>query len=130
MVIPVPRGGVRGLQGFPPGQASTTSSLSLERISERNVEQIVDSPCLVETFKIFAQYRVQRLRPLLRTFQLVPWTSRFTVFAGGSAVSQESTGSIQGFRGEAALHGPRGKRGTGECVFFLVHPLHRDHGSF
>ena len=33
---------------------------------------------------------------------------------------------------EAALHGPRGKRGTGECVFFLVHPQHRhrDHGSF
>ena len=47
--------------------------------------------------------------------------------AGGTscAVSQESTGSIKGFRGEAALHGPRGKRGTGECVFFLVHPLHR-----
>ena len=42
--IPVPRGGVRGLQGFPPGQASTTSSFSLERISERNVEQIVDIP--------------------------------------------------------------------------------------
>ena len=44
--IPVPRGGVRGLQGFLQGQDSTTSplSLSLERISERNVEQIVDSP--------------------------------------------------------------------------------------
>ena len=41
--VPVPRGGVRGLQGFHPGQASTTSSFSLERISERNVEQIVDS---------------------------------------------------------------------------------------
>ena len=40
-------------------------------------------------------------------------------------MSQESTGSILGFRGEAAPHGPRGKRGTGECVFFLVHPLHR-----
>ena len=40
--VPVPRGGVRGLQGFPPGQASTTSSFSLERISERNVEQIAD----------------------------------------------------------------------------------------
>ena len=52
--IPVPRGGVRGLQGFPPGQASTTSSLSLERISERNVEQIVDFPG-VEAFKIFFQ---------------------------------------------------------------------------
>ena len=38
--VPVQRGGVRGLQGFPPGQASTTSSFSLERISERNVEQI------------------------------------------------------------------------------------------
>ena len=41
--IPVP-GGVRGLQGFPPGQASTTSSLSLERISERIVEQNVEFP--------------------------------------------------------------------------------------
>ena len=29
--IPVPGGGVRGLQGFSPGQASTTSSFSLER---------------------------------------------------------------------------------------------------
>ena len=38
--IPVPRGGVRGLHDFPPGQASTTSSFSLERISQRNVEQI------------------------------------------------------------------------------------------
>ena len=41
--IPVPYGDVRGLQGFPPGQDSTSSPLSLERISERNVEQIVDS---------------------------------------------------------------------------------------
>ena len=38
--VPVPRGGVRDLQGFPPGQASTVTSFSLERISERNVEQI------------------------------------------------------------------------------------------
>ena len=44
MDIPVPRGGVRRLQGFPPGQGSTTLPSSLERISERNVEQIVDSP--------------------------------------------------------------------------------------
>ena len=42
--VPVPRGGVRGLQGFPPEQASTTSSFSLERISERNVEQIAGFP--------------------------------------------------------------------------------------
>ena len=42
--VPVPRGGARGLQGFLPGQASTTSSFSLERISERNVEQIADFP--------------------------------------------------------------------------------------
>ena len=41
--IPVPYGGARGLQGFPFGQDSTSSPLSLERISERNVEQIVDS---------------------------------------------------------------------------------------
>ena len=41
--VPVPRGGVHDLQGFPPGQASTTSSFSLERISERNVEQITVS---------------------------------------------------------------------------------------
>ena len=27
------------------------------------------------------------------------------------------------------LHGPRGRRGTGECGFFLVHPLPDDHGS-
>ena len=42
--IPVPRGGVRRLQGFLPGQGSTTLPSSLERISERNVEQIVDIP--------------------------------------------------------------------------------------
>ena len=77
--FPVPCGGVRGLQGFPPGQDSTSSPLSLERISERNVEQIV-LPCLVEAFKIFVQARVQRVRPLLRAFQLVPWTSRFAGF--------------------------------------------------
>ena len=41
--IPSPYGGVRGLQGFLPGQDSTSLLLSLERISERNVEQIVDS---------------------------------------------------------------------------------------
>ena len=27
------------------------------------------------------------------------------------------------------LHGLRGRRGTGECGFFLVHPLPDDHGS-
>ena len=41
--IPAPCSGVRRLQGFFPEQSSTaTSSSSLERISERNVEQIVD----------------------------------------------------------------------------------------
>ena len=30
-------------------------------------------PCLVEAFKIVVLDRVQWLRPLLRTFQLVPW---------------------------------------------------------
>ena len=42
--IPVPGGGVRGLQGFHPGQSSTTSSFPLERISERIVEQSVEIP--------------------------------------------------------------------------------------
>ena len=43
--FPVPRRGGRhaGLQGFLPGQCSTASQLSLERISERIAEQIVDS---------------------------------------------------------------------------------------
>ena len=42
--LPAPRSGVRRLQGFLPEQSSTaTSSSSLERISERNVEQIVVS---------------------------------------------------------------------------------------
>ena len=42
--LPAPRSGVRRLQGFFPEQSSTTTSFSsLERISERNVEQIVDS---------------------------------------------------------------------------------------
>ena len=42
--IPAPCSGVRRLQGFIPEQSSTaTSSSLLERISERNVEQIVDS---------------------------------------------------------------------------------------
>ena len=45
--IPAPRSGVRRLQGFLPEQSSTatSSSSSLERISERNVEQNVDSRC-------------------------------------------------------------------------------------
>ena len=42
--IPVPGGGVRGLQGFLPGQVSTTSSFSLERFSEQIVEQNVEFP--------------------------------------------------------------------------------------
>ena len=43
-------------KGFIPEQSSTaTSSSFLERISERSVEQIVDSVVLVEAFKIFAQ---------------------------------------------------------------------------
>ena len=42
--LPAPRSGVRRLQGFLPEQSSTaTSSSSLERISERNVEQIAVS---------------------------------------------------------------------------------------
>ena len=45
---PVPRGGVRRLQGLPPGQgpeqSSTALHVSQERISERNMEQIVDFP--------------------------------------------------------------------------------------
>ena len=55
--IPVPGGGLRGLQGFLPGQASTTSSFSLERISEQIVEQNVEFPVGVEAFKIFSQDR-------------------------------------------------------------------------
>ena len=44
--IPVPRRGGRnaGLQGFLPGQSSTASQLSLERISERIAEQTVVLP--------------------------------------------------------------------------------------
>ena len=53
--IPVPRGGKRRVQGFLPRQSSTASPSSLERFSERNVEQIVDFPWLVKAFKIFAQ---------------------------------------------------------------------------
>ena len=42
--IPAPRSGVPRLQGFPPEQSSTaTSSSSVERISERNVELIAVS---------------------------------------------------------------------------------------
>ena len=40
--IPAPRSGVRRLQGFPLRQSSTVTSSSLERISERIVEQFVD----------------------------------------------------------------------------------------
>ena len=79
--IPVPRGGVRGLQGFHQGQDSTTSPLSLERISERMWSRSLILPWLVEAFKILVPDRVQWLRPFLHTFQLVPWTSRFTGFS-------------------------------------------------
>ena len=42
--IPVPGGGgpISGLQGFSPGLSSTATPSSMKRISERNVEQIVD----------------------------------------------------------------------------------------
>ena len=52
--IPVPgRGGrIAGLQGFLPGQSSTALHGSLERFSERIVEQNVDSP-LVEGLQDF-----------------------------------------------------------------------------
>ena len=44
--IPVPRRGGRhpALQGFPPRQSSTATPSSKKRISERIVEQIVDTP--------------------------------------------------------------------------------------
>ena len=94
--IPVPRGGARGLQGFLPGQASTTSPLSLERISERNVEQIVDSP-------VFGG--LPDFRPLLRTFQLVPWTSRFIGFSHFSQPEKKcGFGSAPGVGTECGLH--------------------------
>ena len=53
-----------------------------------------------------------------------------------SARTQKSSGMARDDRhGERhwvrmLLHGLWGKCGTGECVFFLVHPLHRYHGSF
>ena len=42
--VPRGRGGKRRVQGFLPEQSSTAASSSLERISERTVEQIVDIP--------------------------------------------------------------------------------------
>ena len=46
------------------------------------VEQIVDIPVPLGGVRLqgFPQNRVQRLRPFLRTFQLVPWMSRFHGF--------------------------------------------------
>ena len=42
--VPQGRGGKRRVQGFLPEQSSTATSSSLERISERIAEQIVDIP--------------------------------------------------------------------------------------
>ena len=42
--VPQGRGGKRRVQGFRPEQSSTATSSSLELISERTVEQIVDNP--------------------------------------------------------------------------------------
>ena len=75
MDIPVPRGGVRGSSRFQQrllsgvrGSADVPHGRDRGgyKVHARNVEQIVDSR--------------GRLRPLLRTFQLVPWTSRFRGF--------------------------------------------------
>ena len=91
--IPVQRGGGRSLQGLRPGQGSTA----------RTVEQTVDIPVphsrggraghgglqgvsqgkgskarFVE--QISLTFWFQRLRPLLRTFVLVLWMSRFKCF--------------------------------------------------
>ena len=60
--IPVARGGVR-LEGFLQEQGSLTFQF-----------------CTVKVFKVSSQDKVHRLRPLLRTFQLVPWMRRFKVF--------------------------------------------------
>ena len=69
VAIPVRGRGGRNvdLQGFLPGQGPTAPYSSLERISERIVEQIVTLACFVAAFKIFAQSRVpQRLLQVLQ----------------------------------------------------------------
>ena len=79
--IPAPRSGVRRLQGFLPEQSSTaTSSSSLERISERNVEQIAVSR-VGEGLQDY--FLPDRVHPLLLTIQLVVlklWMSLGTGF--------------------------------------------------
>ena len=131
--VPVPRGGARGLQGFPPGQASTTSSFSLERISERNVEQIADFPGGGLQDFLPGQSSSSSSHDPARAYVALdaPGYGVFRPLAGGTfcAVSQKSTGTIQGFRGEAALHG------LVVCWFWRVRflsgpPSHGDHGSF
>ena len=70
--IPVQGGGWRSLQGLRPGQGSTA----------RTVEQISLTFRFhaVDVFNVSSQDRVLRLRPLLRTFVLVLWMSRFKGF--------------------------------------------------
>ena len=60
-------------------EAPTTISFSsLQRIVEQI--QLSFRFLVVEVFKVSSQVRVQRLRPLLRTFVLVLWMSRFNLF--------------------------------------------------
>ena len=88
--IPVPGGGGRsaGLQGFLPGQSSTSLHGPQERISERNVEQIAVSR-VGEGLQDFSQDRVH---PLLLAIQLVVlklWMSLGTGFSHFSPNSKK-----------------------------------------
>ena len=77
--IPVPgRGGrISCLQGFPPGQSSTTTFFSAERISERIVEQIVDIPVSCGDFR-----PGQSSSSVVHTLQLLGSTLRMSRFKG------------------------------------------------
>ena len=173
--IPVPRGGVRRLQGFS----------SLERASERNVEQIVDFPlfggglqdfrprrgsttssssshvpagAVDEPFHGFFRTspRPKKVRSWDRTrgSELIAdftsstpsayevhnfsedgnfhqendkktWMRLPSGFGTFCAVSQQSTGTIQGLTWSEAASSWSSWQGVilAKCVFFLVHPL-------
>ena len=140
--IPVQRGGGRSLQGFRPGQGSTARTveqtvdipvphsrggrgMAAFKVRDRVQQRVLWSRPLtfrflaVEVFKVSSQDRVQRLRPLPRTFVLVLWMSRFKGFSHFSPVEKKcGYGSALGVGTGCGLY-------SMDCFLCRVHGVRR-----
>ena len=151
------RGFGGGLHGLHPGQSSTAFGEADHRVPAATAEQIIDIPVprgaprdfhqnplpaagssdLPDTAnqQVFSTFppseKVRRFRePGGRNWtrtsayglrELCWWGCRL---APALTAARASWGTVR-----LLLHGPRGRRGSGECGFLLVHPLPDDPGS-